>query len=154
MGVDVGGSLGLQHRREHLPGAVADRLIQQPKSAHPGAKKAPAEIYQAQDKTHAETAARAFAAEYGAKWPKAATKTRDDLGVLLAFYDYPAERWVHLRTTNPIWVFELTCWPRRCFPDWRSARRALTLNAIDAERAVVDSKCRARRVSADSGRLA
>jgi len=102
VGVDVGGSLGLQHRREHLPGAVADRLIQQPKSAHPGAKKAPAEIYQAQDKTHAETAARAFAAEYGAKWPKAATKTRDDLGVLLAFYDYPAEHWVHLRTTNPI----------------------------------------------------
>ena len=106
MGVDVVGSLGLQHRREHLPGAVADRLIRQPKSAHPGAKKAPAEIHQTQDKTHAETAACAFAAEYWAKWPKAATKTRDDLGVLLAFYDYPAERWVHLRTTNPI---ESTC---------------------------------------------
>src|SRR5665811_2198042 len=80
---------------------IGNVLAALPKSAHPGAKKAPAEIYQAQDKTHAETAARAFAAEYGAKWPKAATKTRDDLGVLLAFYDYPAERWVHLRTTNP-----------------------------------------------------
>jgi putative transposase len=106
VGVDVGGNLGLQRRREHLPGAVADQLVQQPKSAHPGAKKALAEIYQAEDKTHAETAARAFAAEYGAKWPKAATKTRDDLDVLLAFYDYPAEHWVHLRTTNPI---ESTC---------------------------------------------
>lgn len=36
--------------------------------------------------------------------------------------------------SNAIWVFESTCWPRRCFPDWRSARRALTLNAIDAGR--------------------
>ena len=34
--------------------------------------------------------------------PKAAAKISDDLGVLLAFYDYPAEHWVHLRTTNPI----------------------------------------------------
>ena len=73
-----------------------------PKSAHPNAKKALAEIYNAEDKTHAQTAAKAFAAEYGAKWPKAAAKITDDLDVLLAFYDYPAEHWVHLRTTNPI----------------------------------------------------
>ena len=36
------------------------------------------------------------------KWPKAAAKISDDLDTLLAFYDYPAEHWVHLRTTNPI----------------------------------------------------
>jgi transposase-like protein len=36
------------------------------------------------------------------KWPKAAAKITDDLDVLLAFYDYPAEHWIHLRTTNPI----------------------------------------------------
>ena len=84
MGVDVGGSLGLQRRREHLPGTVADQLIQQPKPAHPGAKNALAEIGQAKDKTHAGTAARAFAAEDGATWPKAAAKMSDDLGVLLA----------------------------------------------------------------------
>ena len=47
-------------------------------------------------------AAKAFAADYGAKWPKAAAKITDDLDVLLAFYDYPAEHWIHLRTTNPI----------------------------------------------------
>ena len=34
--------------------------------------------------------------------PKAAAKITEDLDVLLAFYDYPAEHWVHLRTTNPI----------------------------------------------------
>ena len=78
------------------------RLAALPKSAHPGAKTALAEIYNAEDKTHAPAAAQAFAAEYGAKWPKAAAKITDDLDVLLAFYDFPAEHWIHLRTTNPI----------------------------------------------------
>jgi hypothetical protein len=43
-------------------------------------------------------------AEYGTKWPKAVAKITDDLDVLLEFYNYPAEHWVHLRSTNPIWV--------------------------------------------------
>jgi putative transposase len=73
-----------------------------PKSAQPGAKAALAEIWNAEDKEHAEAAARAFAADYGAKWPKAAAKITEDLDVLLAFFDYPAEHWIHLRTTNPI----------------------------------------------------
>jgi transposase-like protein len=73
-----------------------------PKSAQPAAKKALAEIYNAEDKTHAQAAAKAFAAEFGIKWPKAAAKITDDLDVLLAFYDFPAEHWVHLRTSNPI----------------------------------------------------
>ena len=74
----------------------------QPKSAQPGAKAALAEIWNAEDKEHAERAAKAFAADYGTKWPKATAKITNDLDVLLAFYDYPAEHWVHLRTTNPI----------------------------------------------------
>jgi putative transposase len=41
-------------------------------------------------------------ADYGTKWPKAVAKITDDLDVLLAFYDYPAEHWIHLRTTNPV----------------------------------------------------
>ncbi len=45
---------------------------------------------------------RAFADAYSAKFPKAVAKITDDLEQLLAFYDYPAEHWVHLRTTNPI----------------------------------------------------
>ena len=83
----------------HKTGNVLAAL---PKSAHPGAKRALAEIHQAEDKDHAIAAAKAFAAEYGAKWPKAAAKITDDLDVLVAFFDYPAEHWVHLRTTNPI----------------------------------------------------
>jgi transposase-like protein len=39
---------------------------------------------------------------YGAKWPKATAKIIEHLDVLFAFYYYPAEHWIHLRTTNPI----------------------------------------------------
>ncbi len=81
---------------------IGNVLAALPKSAQPGAKKALAEIYNAQDREHAAQAAKAFAADYGAKWPKAVAKVTDDLDVLLAFYDYPAEHWIHLRTTNPI----------------------------------------------------
>ena len=81
---------------------IANVLGALPKSAHPGAKKALAEIWNAEDKDHARTAVTAFAAAYGAKFPKAAAKITDDEDELLAFYDYPAEHWVHLRTTNPI----------------------------------------------------
>ena len=80
----------------------ANVLAALPKSAHPGAKAALAEIYNAEDKDHAQAAVKAFEADYGAKWPKAVAKITDDLDVLLAFYDYPAEHWIHLRTTNPI----------------------------------------------------
>ena len=81
---------------------IANVLNALPKSAQPGAKAALAEIWQAEDREHAARAAAAFAAEYGTKWPKAAAKVTDDLDVLLTFYDYPAEHWIHLRTTNPI----------------------------------------------------
>ncbi|MBP2326526.1 transposase-like protein [Kibdelosporangium banguiense] len=73
-----------------------------PKTAHPGAKKALAEIWNAEDKRHALAAAKACDAAYGAKFPKAASKITDDLDELVAFFDFPAEHWVHLRTTNPI----------------------------------------------------
>jgi len=73
-----------------------------PKSAQPGATKAMQEIYNAEDRTHAEKAVKAFEKTYGTKWPKAAAKITDDQEELLAFYDFPAEHWIHLRTTNPI----------------------------------------------------
>jgi putative transposase len=81
---------------------IANVLAALPKSAHPGAKKALAGIWNAEDKNHALAAAKAFDAAYGAKFPKAAAKITADLDQLLAFYDFPAEHWIHLRTTNPI----------------------------------------------------
>lgn len=81
---------------------VGNVLGAMPKSAHPGAKKALAQIWNAEDAEHAHRAATAFADTYAAKFGKATAKITDDLDELLAFYDYPAEHWVHLRTTNPI----------------------------------------------------
>ena len=81
---------------------IANVLGALPKSAHPGAKKALAEIWNAEDRRHALDAVRAFETAYGAKFPKAVAKITDDVEELLAFYDFPAEHWIHLRTTNPI----------------------------------------------------
>jgi transposase-like protein len=83
----------------HVTGNVLNCL---PQSAQRGAKAALGEIFNAEDREHALAAVKAFAADYGAKWPKAAAKITEHLDVLLEFYNYPAEHWVHLRTTNPI----------------------------------------------------
>jgi transposase-like protein len=106
-----------------------------PKSAHPGAKKALAEIWGAEDKTHARAAAKAFATSYGAKFGKAVAKVTDDLDQLLAFYDYPAEHWVHLRTTNPIESTFATVRHRTKVtkgPGSRAAGLAMAFKLIDA----------------------
>jgi transposase-like protein len=81
---------------------IANVLAALPKSAHPGAKKALAQIWNAEDRDHARRAAAAFKLAYGAKFGKAVAKVVNDLDELLAFYDFPAEHWIHLRTTNPI----------------------------------------------------
>lgn len=81
---------------------IGNVLAALPKSAHPGAKKALAEIWNAEDRDHARRAVAAFKLAYGAKFPKAVAKIVEDMAQLLAFYDYPAEHWIHLRTTNPI----------------------------------------------------
>lgn len=80
----------------------ANILAALPKSAHPGATAAMKEIYNAEDIDRAQVAIKAFAVDYGAKYPKAVAKIVDDADVLLEFYKYPAEHWIHLRTTNPI----------------------------------------------------
>jgi len=81
---------------------TANVLAGLPKSVHLGARRALAEINQAEDRDHAAAAIDAFAADYGSKWPKAVAKVTGDAEALLAFYDFPAEHWVHLRTTNPV----------------------------------------------------
>jgi transposase-like protein len=75
-----------QRRWWHKIGNVLNAL---PKSAQPGAKKALAEIWNAEDKDHAQAAANVFAADYGTKWPKAAAKITDDLDLLLGLLRLP-----------------------------------------------------------------
>ena len=73
-----------------------------PKSAQPAARASLAEVRDAEDRDHAKEALERFAKDYEAKWPKAAEKVTKDTDALLAFFDFPAEHWVHLKTTNPI----------------------------------------------------
>jgi len=90
-----------RHQRDwvHKTANVLDAL---PKSVHGRAKKAIREITEAENKTEAKKAVKEFEGEFGVKWPKAEAKVTGEEEALLAYYDYPAEHWRHLRTTNPI----------------------------------------------------
>jgi putative transposase len=78
---------------------VLDKL---PKSVQPAAKADLREIWTAPDRATAAAAIMAFAEKYGAKYEKAVTCLIKDRDALLTFYDFPAEHWDHLRTSNPI----------------------------------------------------
>jgi putative transposase len=90
-----------RHQRDWVHKA-ANVLNSLPKSAQPTARRMLAEIRDAEDRDYARRAVNAFALEFGAKWPKAVAKIVDDVEQLLAFYDFPAEHWVHLKTSNAI----------------------------------------------------
>jgi putative transposase len=81
---------------------TANVLAKLPKSQQPKAKRACQEIWMAETKAAAEVAFDAFIESYAVKYAKAADCLAKDRDALLAFYDFPAEHWKHLRTTNPI----------------------------------------------------
>ena len=79
--------------------ALLDKL---PKRVQPHAKNLLHEMYLASTKVDALKTYDRFVEEYGAKFPKAVECLRKDKSVLFTFYDFPAEHWVHIRSTNPI----------------------------------------------------
>ena len=81
---------------------TANVLNKLPKSVQPRAKAAIHEIWQAETRANANRAFDNFKEKYAAKYPKAWECLAKDRDVLLTFYDFPAEHWKHLRTTNPI----------------------------------------------------
>ncbi len=83
----------------HKTANVLDKL---PKSVQPAAKSDLREIWTAPDRATAEAAVATFADKYAAKYEKAVTCLVKDRDALLTFYDFPAEHWDHLRTSNPI----------------------------------------------------
>jgi len=116
----------------------ANVLAALPKSAHPGALAAIKDIYNAEDIDKAQVAIKAFEIDYGAKCPKAVAKIVDDADVLLEFYKYPAEHWIHLRTTNPIESTFATVRLRTKVtkgPGSRAAGIAMAYKLIDAAQA-------------------
>ncbi len=117
---------------------IGNVLAALPKSAHLGAKKVLAEIWNAENRRHAQDAATAFRAAYGTKFPKAVAKITDDLDALLTFYDHPAEHWIHLRTTNPIESTFATVRHRTKVtkgPGSRAARPAMAFKLIESAQA-------------------
>jgi len=83
----------------HKTANVLDKL---PKSVQPAAKADLREVWMAPDRATAEAAIGTFAEKYGTKYEKAVTCLLKDRNALLTFYDFPAEHWDHLRTSNPI----------------------------------------------------
>jgi len=83
----------------HKTANVLDKL---PKSVQPAAKSNLREVWAAPDRATAEATIATFADKYGAKYEKAVTCLIKDRDALLTFYDFPAEHWDHLRTSNPI----------------------------------------------------
>jgi putative transposase len=77
-------------------------LDKMPKSSQPKAKSMLHEIYLAETIAKAEKAFELFVKTYEAKYPKATECLEKDKKALLTFYEFPAEQWVHIRTTNPI----------------------------------------------------
>ena len=78
---------------------VLDKL---PKGQQPAAKAMLHEVWMAATRADATKAFDRFVATYGVKWPRAAECLEKDRAELLAFYDFPAEHWQHLRTSNPL----------------------------------------------------
>ena len=81
---------------------TANVLNKLPNSLHTKAKRALHDIWTAETRKDAEAALDAFIETYSRKYEKAAECVAKDRDALLAFYDFPAEHWKHLRTTNPI----------------------------------------------------
>ena len=83
----------------HKTANVLNKLA---KSRQTAAKAALHDIWMADGRAEAERAMNTFAAKYDAKYPQAVACLTKDRDALLAFYDFPAEHWRHIRTTNPI----------------------------------------------------
>jgi transposase-like protein len=81
---------------------TANVLNKLPRSQQPKAKRSLQEIWMAETRADAVTAFDAFIAAYQLKYERAAECLEKDRDALLAFYDFPAEHWKHLRTSNPI----------------------------------------------------
>ena len=116
---------------------TANVLAALPKRLHGDAKTALAKIYTAETRAAAIDAAHEFARDFDAH-PKATRKILDDLDVLLTFYDFPAEHWKHLRTTNVIESTFATVRLRQRTtkgPGCRDAGAAMAYKLLDAAQA-------------------
>ena len=95
----VWGQMKIQRCWFHKMGNVLDKM---PDCVQSAAKKKLQDIFLADTKQHAQDAYKHFIDTYELKYPKATECLSKDYDDLFRFYDYPAEHWVHIRTSNPI----------------------------------------------------
>lgn len=107
---------------------IANVLDKLPKRLQPKAKAALHDIMKAESREAALEEVEEFRAEYGAKYPKALESLHRDQDKLFSFFDYPAEHWVHIRTSNPIEsAFSTVRLRQRVTKGAGSRRRGLTM---------------------------
>lgn len=117
---------------------TANVLAVLPDSIQGKAKSALKEIWMAETKAQADKAMDSFLRDFEAKYPKATNLLKKDRESLLAFYDFPAEHWIHIRTTNPIessfaTIRHRTTRTKNCV--WRDALMGLVFQlALTAEK--------------------
>ncbi len=133
-----------RHQRDWVH-KTANTLDALPKSIQPAALLVIREITQAENKEEASKAIDRFEAEFGTKWPKASAKIIKDREALLAFYDFPAEHWVHLRTSNAI---ESTFAPVRARTDVSKGPGSRAAGLAKVFKLLVAAEGRWRRVNA------
>ena len=136
---------------------TANVLNKLPNSQQSTAKRALQDIWMAETRSDADNAFDTFIETYAVKYEKAAACLAKDRETLLAFYDFPAEHWKHLRTTNPIestfaTVRHRTRDPRDACPrsPWSSSspRRPRTVGAASTRTqpvAQADRRCKVHR---------
>lgn len=95
----IWGEMKIQRCWFHKMGNVLDKL---PKCVQPNAKKMLQNIFLADTREHAQEAYRLFIETYELKYPKATECLSKNYDDLFRFYDFPAEHWCHIRTSNPI----------------------------------------------------
>ncbi len=107
---------------------IANVLDKLPKRLQPKAKAALHEIMKSDSREAAQTEIQSFREEYGAKYPKAVETLSGSQDKLLTFFDFPAEHWVHIRTSNPIEsAFSTVRLRQRITKGAGSRRRGLTM---------------------------
>src|SRR5206468_2545297 len=134
----------------HKTANVLDKL---PKSVQPAAKADLRQIWAAPDRATANTAIAMFAEKYGAKYDKAVTCLTKDRDKLLTFYDFPAEHWDHLRTSDEIDKPELQ--NMHCLSALRAPSRACLPDAVGNRRTpgpAPQAGARRRALAMSSGR--
>ncbi len=107
---------------------IANVLDKLPKRLQPKAKAALHEIMKSDSREAAQEEIRSFRKEYGAKYPKAVETLSGSQDQLLTFFDFPAEHWLHIRTSNPIEsAFSTVRLRQRITKGAGSRRRGLTM---------------------------